>query len=233
MSDPDRAETLESAGSPDDLTKVLKDALREARACGNIRYAVDSKDKCFTENRSIVQFRIAPDLYDRFFNARTGYRAQFWIDPETGQAFNDELVEAFTAVLREGLPDPVVVRKIEVTPGSDPRDEKDAGSMAIPRDDFLASLQPHASKIWICERLYAPGGAVNGGIQQIAAGELIRALDLDIPRWAGTEGCRAPCPLEDNSWLDVKGGFRGADGGTGQIKPQDRRAKQLHETGWT
>jgi hypothetical protein len=79
-----RAARLESAGSPDELVVTLTRALSEAFGRSEIRFAIDSRDNRFVERRAILQFRVAPEDYDWFFNARTGYRAQFWRCPSLG-----------------------------------------------------------------------------------------------------------------------------------------------------
>lgn len=109
-----RAARLESAGSSDDLVGSLAEALSGAADRGELRIAVDSIRNTFTERRAIVQFRVAPELYDWFFNARTGYRARFWIDPKVGLAFNIQIVETLAAVLSRGEPTTVIARQVEV-----------------------------------------------------------------------------------------------------------------------
>lgn len=230
-----RAARLESANPPEALVAALCEALGSASVPETMRLAVDSKKNKFEELRSIIQFRVVPELYDWFFNARTGYRAQFWIDPETGMHFNEALIGAAVGVLRDKLPDNLRVRRIEVQ--DNPRSEWDAGATNISRDRFLASLVPAASKIWIGERLYdAAGGPV-----ELIGEETLRAADeseakLSVPRWAAAgkrEGLYAPHPAADCSWLDLKGGFLSADGTPQQLKPQEKRARDIHETGWT
>lgn len=196
---------------------------------------MDSKNE---ELRSIIQIRVVPELYDWFFNARTGYRAQFWINPEAGMRFNETLVEAAKAVLEAKLLETVVVRKIDVEVKDGTRVEKDAGALNMPRKTFLASLIPSASKIWIGERLYDP----EGGAIELIGTETLRAAEkstakLCVPRWekAGKpEGVFAPYPAAaDCSWFDLKGGFLAAEGAAMQSKPQEKRARDIHETGWT
>jgi hypothetical protein len=112
--DSDRAARLEACPSPEALIPSLADVLAKAIDSRKVRFAVDSKDNAFVERRAIVQFQVSPELYDWFFNARTGYRAQFWINPETGAAFNSRIVDALGEVLRLRLPEVITVRCIEV-----------------------------------------------------------------------------------------------------------------------
>ncbi len=238
-----RAARLDTCGSPDELVASLEDDLDRALDQDDVRTAVDSKDNAFIERRAIVQFQVSPELYDWFFNARTGYRARFWIGPEVGIAFNKQIAQVLGEVSDRRLPATVPVRKIEVNIESCSRQETDVGAMEIPRDELLASLAPDASKIWIGERLYSREG---GAVTEIGFATLLDAeqspAKLCVPRWAETinpksgekgEGLRAPYPTPENSWLDLKGGFLDTEGKPGQIKPQDQRANQIHECGWT
>ncbi|MDQ7251065.1 hypothetical protein [Dongia sedimenti] len=238
-----RAARLESAESPDELIESLSASLTQACDSGAVRLAIDSKNNAFIEQRAIIQFHVEPELYDWFFNARTGYRAQFWIAPDNGQRFNERIIERVSAVVNEHLPLTVTARKIEVRHVDGSREDSDCGTIALPRDQLLNSLVPYASKIWICERLCDPAG---GHVQDIGLPVLSGAErspeKLAIPRWAEAvnpktgetgEGLRSPLAAPEHSWLDVKGGFLNAEGNPGQIKPQNDRAGQIHFIGWT
>jgi hypothetical protein len=58
-------------------------------------------------------------------------------------------------VLTRWLPATVIARRIEVIVENGSRQERDAGTIGIDRNEIVRSLAPDASKIWICERLYA------------------------------------------------------------------------------
>jgi hypothetical protein len=156
--DEGRAVWLESAGGPDELAGALAKALEEAIKSDNYRIAVDSKDNGFIERRAIVQFQVAPELYDWFFNARTGYRAQFWIDPTAGLAFNEKIIGSLSKTLSRRFPQITTARRIE---DDGFHDQKDTGATEISRAEIVRSLSPRASKIWIAERLYSPDGTIN------------------------------------------------------------------------
>jgi hypothetical protein len=218
--DPVRATRLEGAGSSDELEAELEESLRRSIAAEQVRIAVDSKGNRFDECRCIIQFPVPPDTYDWFFNARTMAR-----------------------VLAADLPENVTARRIDVGCEGQSREETDAGPIKLRRDNLVDSLDPGASKIWIGERLYS---RTSGRIKQIGVAELLAAertsAKLRVPRWAEAvnpstgvrgEGLRAPIPIEENSWLDLKGGFVGRDGMPEQIKPQYGRAVRIYTTGWT
>lgn len=237
--DPQRAARLEACPLPRELSEVLAAALDDAIRSGDVRFAIDSRENKFIECRSIVQFAVPVEIYDCFFNARGGYRGKFHIAPDVGTSFNRLIIEAIRPILSTALPESFDVRKIEVLIDNGCRVERDVGSVQIQRDAFLSSLEPNVSKIWICERLYPrEDGAVKDiGLAVLTVAERDQPK-LGVPRWAKTkaahgEGVRAPLPERENAWLDLKGGFSAKNGEAGQIKPQDKRARQIHETGWT
>jgi hypothetical protein len=237
-----RADRLEFSGSPQRLVEALVDALAAVGDDG-LRFGIDSEENKFNDWRPIVQFRVAPDLYDWFFNGRTGYRAQFWIAPECGIDFNRRLTAALTSVLARRLPASILARKIEVTTYGASRHEYDVGQMTLTSREFLDSLAPDMSKVWLGERLIT---GVEGRLTDIGFATLSSAAQssakLCVPRWATArnpktgelgEGLRAPLPCSAKSWLDLKGGFLTADSTPLQIKSPAERAREINELGWT
>lgn len=232
--DPERAEKLENAGSPDDLIFHLEECLRKSVENCQLRLAVDSIGNEFTECRSIVQFRVSPELYDWFFNARTGYRAQFWINPDDGRAFNEQLTQALRDVLALQLTSTVVTARLIELVNKKPRKERDIGERRISVDRFIASLSQTDAKIWICERLYSHEASITD-IRSILIASPPSAIPV-IDRWrdvALEAGLRAPYPNQEHSWLDLKGGFIGPDGKANEGKSQIQRAQDIHDRGWT
>jgi hypothetical protein len=236
--DRQRADRLEAEVSPDGLVDEVQCALCRAIECGDFRVAVDSRDNKFVEQRAIVQFRVSRETYDWFFNARTGYRAQFWLGPDIGMAFNKIIVEQLSGVLSQCLPPTVGVRRICVNVASGSPDESCDEVSCIPRETIIRSLEPDASKIWICEQLYDGPAVAPIGIGALIAAE--HDPKLCVPRWTANaqegvtgEGLRAPYPDANQSWLDLKGGFLGKDGIIIQIKDPQERAQQIHRRGWT
>jgi hypothetical protein len=194
-------------------------------------------------NGTIVQLRVPSELYDWFFNARTGYRAQYWTSVENGLKFNERLLSKLRSVLAKRLPEQLSVRQIGVSRRGYMRCEHDLGETVLKRSELLRSLKPSISKIWIGEHLI---GTQNGPLKNILfptlSGAAQSSAKLSIPRWANAknpktgvvgEGLRAPLPDAEYSWLDLKGGFLCHDGNLSQIKRQDVRAKQIHDYGWT
>ena len=240
--DRERAERLASFGTPAQLIQKLEDALSSADEAGELRIGIDSKDNRFAECRSIVQFRVYPELYDWFFNGRTGYRSRFRIAPELGLHFNGQLMEHLRRALTKRLPLQVFAHRIEVHSERNHRSETGSGILQISRDSYLRSLEPETSKAWICERLIRENGGLSTdiGFAVLSAAERTTAK-LDVPRWANAtnpvtgapgEGLRAPYPDAEEAWIDVKGGFvRGQS--VQQIKQPWARALSIHRRGWT
>jgi hypothetical protein len=241
-SDPCRSVRLESCRPPRALIGAFTQTVAAAKA-PDLRVGVDSICNRFEKCRSIVQFKIPIGLYDWFFNARTGYRAQFWVSAEHGLKLNEQLLSRLRKVLADRFGEEIPVRKIRVDFDDGARSEHDVGKMILKRSELFQSLEPRISKIWIGEHLI---GTRKGPLTNILFPTLSAAAQspakLCIPRWANAknpktgavgEGLRAPLPDAEYSWLDLKGGFLTPDGKLSQIKPQDDRAEQIRDYGWT
>jgi hypothetical protein len=210
---------LESASPFNEIVEQLASALNEALSAGELRCGVDFFRAC---PRAILQFRVTPELYDVFFNARTGYRAQFWISPECGLASNAECMNKLTAVLA-ALPDRFVAREIICRTGGAHREDQDVGAREVTREFFLTSFCSRSAKVWFGERLIQ--GNV-GLLPSLNDEVMLAARRMEVPRWPTA---RAPYPDAEFAWLDLKGAFIGCD----QPKSSEVRAHDLHKTGWT
>src|SRR4029077_2704745 len=219
------------------LITVMVEEMAKAVAEKRVRFGVDSLRNEGSPCRAIIQFQVSLRLYDWFFNARSGYRGQFWISAAAGLAFNRRLVTLLAMNLERLLPAAVPGRIIEVF-YDEGREERDKGSIPLARDFLLRSLRSTAAKAWICERLIQPNGGDPAYLGAIIAAT--RMPKLGVPRWLAAtprggqrgEGARAPYPYEAEAWIDMKGGFV-ASGRARQGKDSAQRAKDLHETGWT
>ena len=223
--EPCRAARLESCRPPNELINALVQSIITIKN-DDLRIGVDSKG-C----RAIVQFRVTPTLYDWFYNGRTGYRAQFWISPDTGMKFNNRSLTAVVKALTERLAEAIPVRRISVR---DDGASCDVGEIiAYPREELLRSLTPKISKIWIGEQLIQ----TSMGPMKDVLTLLHKAEKLCVRGWPvegeGCEGLRALLPCPEYCWLDVKGGFLSAKGEPDQIKSPRGRAQQIHKCGWT
>jgi hypothetical protein len=76
----ERARMLERAPFFDEIVRKVRHAFKTSITNGSA-HAYDHRDR---DRRATIQFWVTPDLYDEFFNSRTGYRAQFWRSSEHG-----------------------------------------------------------------------------------------------------------------------------------------------------
>lgn len=107
----ERAERLRAAGSSAELLRTLEVSLRSALRTKQVRFGADDYH---CDPRVIIQFPVAVRIYDWFFNARSGYRAQFWLGVTEGQNYNERVVTLLTAVLSEAITDcAITLRKIK------------------------------------------------------------------------------------------------------------------------
>ena len=152
-------------------------------------------------------------MFDRFFNARTGYRAHYRAAPEVGLKFNTEVIKVLRGELQSGSLDTFPGRRFD--PGF-----IDIGEATITRDFLLKSLDSDISKVWLCTTLIGADGAH----RQMATGTSDAKLLVDGGEWVNW--CRE---LED-SWLEVKGAFLRLHD-VYQPKDSWKRALRLHESG--
>ena len=128
--DPGRAAALKAAGSPNQLIVALCAALEDGFDGKDARFGFERAEGRREDRRALVQFAVGERLFDWMFNARTGYRAHFRVDAETGLAFNDRVVEALAGVLANRLPDPVSC--VDLSERFD-----DCGRINVARRNFL------------------------------------------------------------------------------------------------
>lgn len=162
----------------------------------------------------MLQFHIGETLSDQFFNAATGYRAQFRQDWQVGNSYNRAIIEALREKAASMLSSKVSTRLMT------PKFE-DCSPLALPRESILASLDSSLSKVWFCGRLMDGEGRV----VQLASGVIGPRLCLnDQTTWA------AITQNDVDAWLDVKGAFIGRNG-IYQPKDPIARAKRLQASG--
>jgi hypothetical protein len=237
---PARASRLSRAGTPEELAAAIVGAFRDAIAKGEVRLGIDGLSNDFTKPRAIAQFHVGNELYDWYFNARSGYRGRHWMGTEIGQEYNVDLLDELRRQASAGLTQEVKAHRIVFEIVGASRVERDGGPMTVPRDLFIKSLLPSESKIWICERRIRVDG---GDPEDIGFAAISGSLNakLRVPRWSSAihpttrevgEGLRAPFPNDPDAWLDIKGGFLVGDLVKQHKSPRDR-ARMIHEYGWT
>src|SRR5690349_7081010 len=88
-----RAAQLQAAPPCDCLFAQCQEALSAALTSGQMRVGFDEAGANGDDLRAVLQFPVAQQLFDWFFNAHTGYRAQFRLAWENGLARNQALIE--------------------------------------------------------------------------------------------------------------------------------------------
>jgi hypothetical protein len=107
--DQERADRLMVAPTCDELFYRCVLTLSAAISRGQARFGLEQTDENATHLRAVIQFYVGQPLFDWFFNATTGYRAQFRIGWQNGLARNEALIQ----MLRQPL-EAIADRKISV-----------------------------------------------------------------------------------------------------------------------
>lgn len=214
---PARATRLELAPAFETIVAEMGVALADALARKSFRCGTDFFRG---HQRAIVQFLVPSKLYDCFFNSRRGYRAQYWIAPEQGQAANAECLRAAWSAMEAVLPERFEARKIDTENHWTGRKDIDVGGREALRSFYGDSFGHPAAKVWMCERLIR---GHNGPLQSIP---IFDAPRLVVDRWPTA---LAHCPDAGLTWLDLKGGFVGGE----QPKDPWLRAVQINKHGFS
>lgn len=212
--DPARASLLESAPSSEAVRAAVIARFVDALTIGQLRIGMEQSGSNQHDLRTVLQFPIGETLYDQFFNAITGYRAQFRRSWQTGLSYNRNIITMLRDRIALTGPTEISARLLS------PKFE-DLGVVKVSREQICVSLEPDLSKVWFCGLLIAVGGK----IVQLPSGATGPRLQLDEQTtWA------ALARDGQDAWLDVKGAFVGSDG---PYQPKDpiARAKKLAESG--
>lgn len=217
--EPGRAALLESAPDPDTIRAAVVSRFEAALVGGQLRIGMEqvSLEQVSlkpSDLRVVLQFPVGEELYDQFFNANTGYRAQFRLDWQTGLAYNRSIVTEIRSKLVSFLSTKVLVRCLS-------SQFEDCGELTVLLEQISQSLDPDLSKVWSCGRLIVGDGTVTQ-LPSGATGPRLRLNEQNT--WA------ALARDESGAWLDVKGAFLGRDG---PYQPKDprERAKKLQANG--
>lgn len=214
--EPDRAAALEQAPSERGLLSALRQTFDGSLSRGETRFGYERASDPRGGHRIVIQFHVGCQLFDWFFNGRTGYRAAFQRSPNNGRRFNAEVIETIRDRAGDGLPEHVPGRQLDEA-------FRDVGAIRIRRDTVTSSLSPELSKIWFCPLRIGR----DGGIEQVALGLGGPRIKVEgAGRWA------APHPEDADAWVAVFGAFLGPNGPYQPKCPQER-AKQLHKRGET
>ena len=212
LTEPDRATRLRDAPEWPDLMAMTCHALGASLAYCAARFGFDESGTNPNDLRAVIQFPVGEQLFDWFFNSRTGYRAQFRRGAEYGTRQNALLTAMVRREMEASRLFPVAARRLTST-------FDDHGPMMASAQDFLASLDPPLSKVWFCGRLVR----VAGGVEDLT----VSSSTADLAFRSDCEPWRSIYADEANAWLDVKGAFVSASG-LYQLKDPALRAQALH-----
>lgn len=207
-----RADLLMSAPPCAELFQRCVLALSAAISSGQARFGLEQADENAAHLRAVVQFYVGQPLFDWFFNATTGYRAQFRIGWKNGHARNCALIQ----MLRQPL-EAIADRQISVWRFT--RTFEDRGVEQVTIGRIVQSLDPALSKVWCCDTLIRHERMASAlDVSRTGAGLLI-----------GGEERQALTASDAHAWLDVKGAFFGDGDRLYQTKAPMVRAQNLEQ----
>ena len=209
-----RGRDLNEEISPTSLLASLQNEFERALANEVIRFGAEQAGRDRSDLRIVIQFKVSPVIYDRFFNGRVGYRAHFFSGEQLGLEFNSSVIERIAECIAEERWDAKEGRLLSP-------EFEDLGPIRIEKHFVLKSLDTYLAKIWWCGKLLA-GDGPSRTLPSGSLGPRIRFEDGTT--WA------AMYRDADDSWLDVKGAFCGR---TGLYQPKDPalRAARLRKDG--
>lgn len=159
-------------------------------------------------NRTFVEIPISRELFDSFFNSRTGYRARYCVSEELGEQFNAQIVDA------------IVPKIIEA---------ESLYTEDVNRDFCERSLRGPYTKVWFPTSITDPSYEPN---------LLKLPEEIQVPMWVEYWKRRAPprkgllAPKPDESAILLNGTFvRRHDWDVWNQKPD--RSSELNQIGWT
>lgn len=209
-----RAGLLESSPNSRELADAVVKAVGRAFSAGNIRFGFEEAEDNSEDVRAVVQFHVGELLFDRFFNSRSSYRAQFLSGWQIGLQFNADLIGKLRGQLR--LMIPAQIEAFRLTKDFEIRCVEQTTS-----ERLICSLDPGLSKIWFCGKLMESDGTIRQLVPAVSGPKIL--LD-SCKRWA------ALFPTDSEAWLETKGAFMGQDR-LYQPKDPTTRAKKLGATG--
>ena len=213
--EPERAAHLAAAPDWKDIAIMVSNALQSSFFNGTTRFGVDESGRNSNHLRVVLQFPIGEQLFDWFFNSRTGYRAQFRRGAYLGTAENAALIARLRDEFHSSNLVNIAARRLSSS-------FDDLGPITIRASDLLTSLDPSLSKVWFCGRRIGH----TGGVEDL---EVFRSTP-DLTFRSGREAWRSICADDQNAWLDVKGAFLG-DNGLYQPKTPIARGRDLESRG--
>jgi hypothetical protein len=212
--EPNRARRLEQAPSWQSLRSSIAARFSEAISTRTLAIALEQSSEDSDWTRAVLQFHVGEELLDHFFNARTGYRAQYRCGEAEGLKANEQVTAELRAALLSLPQGPLDCYLL--SPSFAP-----VGRTLTTREWLYKSVDPRLSKLWACALVLQEEGPPR-----------FAPLGVTTPPLTLPDGdtWRAITQEECDAHLEVKGAFVRPTG-LYQPKPPEVRALALHLTG--
>jgi hypothetical protein len=198
-----RRAKLEEPGSFEETAEQVRDTM-EVLCCH--RMACERADGFA---RPVYTIKVTAYVFDRFFNSRSGYRAEYFRSPFGGLAANGHLLRT-------------------IAPALVASNQPDYGSSVDPALT-MAPLTSHSAKVWLteqnafCDRCKGEWRSTQKGAEIINGRWELSTLAT------ARDGRMAPALTK----LKVMGAFLSNDGDEFIPYRKRRRHFEIHETGWS
>lgn len=212
--EPERAARLEAAPQWEQIEKAIISKFGDALRTNTVKIGLEQHSENPNWLRAVLQFNVGEVLLDWFFNAHTGYRAQFFHDWRAGLCLSERLNMNIRDLFSRLASEQITCRLLSAC-------FEDLGTHKITRPWLTASLEPRLSKVWACAKIMDS----DGSIRPVALGLTTPKLRLpDGSYW------NAISQEDSDAFLEVKGAFI-TPSGPCQPKPPDIRAQAIQRTG--
>lgn len=212
--EPKRAERLEAAPPWESIRHSVVQRFNEALQSKRVKFGFEQSVENQDWLRAVVQFHIGEALLDWFFNAQTGYRAQFRRNWRDGLRENRRLIADLRSHLSQQSVISLTCRMLSPS-------FEDLGETTTAIDRLVLSLDPDLSKVWACGDVMDG----NGAFRRVPLG-------LTTPRLVLPNGDYWLAISQDDpdAFLEIKGAFL-RQTGLYQPKSPEIRAKAISSTG--
>lgn len=212
--EPERAVRLKTAPPWRSIHGSVVRRFGEALQRGRVKFGLEQSSENRQWLRAVAQFEVGDELLDWFFNAQTGYRAQFRHSWHDGLLMNQRLIADLRSLVAQRRVASLACRLLSPS-------FEDLGETMATSDRLAHSLDPDLSKVWACVDVMDGSGS----FRRVPLG-------LTTPRLLLPDGHSWPAISQDDpdAWLEVKGAFM-KPAGLYQPKSPEERAKAISLNG--
>ncbi len=206
LDDLGRRDRLMDPLPPTELLESINVEATKSAARGDICLKWKEAEQSPGHFRLETKIPLSQCIFDQLFNGRSGYRAHYYLSPETGTVFNQAVIDGLRPALQSAF-------------GQTPE------CLAMDWDKIEASLKGCQSKIWIAD----DWAAFMRLDQVLRPSRWVEYWNSQIDEAIGL--C---APLPEEPLIDLKGAY--VDPHSGEEWPNPRkihRARQIFQSGWT